>query len=106
MLLRDYYYKSSRQRIEGSSLATTRTLRKGPNRVLSPQHQRLVNEMAVHLNLFRVIADLSHTASKCILIWAIHSNKSAEGKNNVSSTGASSISSFLMRPHPLFESVS
>ena len=31
------------------------------------------------LNVFRVVADLSHTASKCILIWAIHSNKSAEG---------------------------
>lgn len=28
---------------------------------------------------FRILADLSHTASKCILIWAIHSNKSAEG---------------------------
>jgi ER lumen protein retaining receptor len=36
--------------------------------------------MAIHLNIFRVIADLSHTASKCVLIWAIHSNKSAEGK--------------------------
>jgi len=25
------------------------------------------------------MADVSHTLSKCILIWAIHSNKSAEG---------------------------
>jgi ER lumen protein retaining receptor len=32
------------------------------------------------MNLFRIIADLSHTSSKCILVWAIHSNKSAEGK--------------------------
>ena len=31
------------------------------------------------MNIFRLIGDLSHTASKIILIWAIHSNKSAEG---------------------------
>lgn len=31
------------------------------------------------MNVFRILADLSHTASKCILIWAIHSNRSAEG---------------------------
>ena len=31
------------------------------------------------MNIFRILADLSHTASKCILIWAIHHNKSAEG---------------------------
>jgi hypothetical protein len=35
--------------------------------------------MGISLNLFRVIADVCHTASKCILIWAIHRNKSAEG---------------------------
>lgn len=34
----------------------------------------------VNMNVFRVLADVSHTASKCILIWAIHSNKSAEGR--------------------------
>lgn len=28
---------------------------------------------------FRILGDVSHTLSKCILIWAIHSNKSAEG---------------------------
>ncbi|EMF14570.1 ER_lumen_recept-domain-containing protein [Sphaerulina musiva SO2202] len=32
-----------------------------------------------HMNVFRILGDVSHTASKCILIWAIHSNKSAEG---------------------------
>src|SRR5271155_308689 len=31
------------------------------------------------MNPFRILGDVSHTASKCILIWAIHSNKSAEG---------------------------
>lgn len=31
------------------------------------------------MNVFRILGDVSHTASKCILIWAIHSNKSAEG---------------------------
>lgn len=31
-------------------------------------------------NVFRVLADLSHLASICLLIWAIHKNKSAEGK--------------------------
>lgn len=31
------------------------------------------------MNAFRILGDLSHTASKCILIWAIHNNQSAEG---------------------------
>jgi len=31
------------------------------------------------MDLFRVLADVSHTCSKLILIWSIHSNKSAEG---------------------------
>lgn len=31
-------------------------------------------------NVFRVLADLSHLGSICLLIWAIHKNKSAEGK--------------------------
>jgi ER lumen protein retaining receptor len=31
------------------------------------------------LNPFRVIGDLSHVASKLILMWAIHWNRSAEG---------------------------
>lgn len=35
--------------------------------------------MAFDWNVFRILADVSHTLSKCILIWAIHSNKSAEG---------------------------
>jgi len=32
------------------------------------------------MNVFRVAGDLSHLASIAILIWAIHSNKSAEGE--------------------------
>ena len=32
------------------------------------------------MNVFRILGDVSHTLSKCILIWAIHSNKSAEGE--------------------------
>ncbi|KAI4252648.1 MAG: hypothetical protein LQ352_004171 [Teloschistes flavicans] len=32
-----------------------------------------------HFNIFRILGDLSHIASKCILLWAIHSNRSAEG---------------------------
>lgn len=35
--------------------------------------------MGFNMNIFRILGDVSHTASKCILIWAIHSNKSAEG---------------------------
>ncbi|KAH0387409.1 hypothetical protein KCU92_g1827, partial [Aureobasidium melanogenum] len=31
------------------------------------------------LNPFRILGDVSHTVSKCILIWSIHTNKSAEG---------------------------
>jgi hypothetical protein len=31
------------------------------------------------MNIFRILGDVSHTASKCILIWAIHTNRSAEG---------------------------
>ncbi|KAI9786017.1 MAG: hypothetical protein M1816_008169 [Peltula sp. TS41687] len=33
----------------------------------------------VHMNVFRILGDVSHTLSKCILIWQIHANKSAEG---------------------------
>ncbi|KAF2862597.1 hypothetical protein K470DRAFT_212686 [Piedraia hortae CBS 480.64] len=35
--------------------------------------------MAFNMNIFRILGDVSHTASKCILIWAIHNNRSAEG---------------------------
>ncbi|KAJ5492754.1 hypothetical protein N7539_001500 [Penicillium diatomitis] len=31
------------------------------------------------MNPFRILADVSHLASICLLIWAIHKNKSAEG---------------------------
>ncbi|KAF9049662.1 hypothetical protein BDZ89DRAFT_1154510 [Hymenopellis radicata] len=31
------------------------------------------------MNIFRLTGDLAHISSKCILIWAIHRNKSAEG---------------------------
>lgn len=32
-----------------------------------------------NMNVFRYLADISHVVSICILIWAIHSNRSAEG---------------------------
>ncbi|KAF1825541.1 uncharacterized protein K489DRAFT_378082 [Dissoconium aciculare CBS 342.82] len=35
--------------------------------------------MAMSFNFFHALADISHTASKLILIWAIHNNRSAEG---------------------------
>lgn len=31
------------------------------------------------VSVFRILADISHTTSKIILIWAIHNNRSAEG---------------------------
>ncbi|KAJ7234871.1 ER lumen protein retaining receptor-domain-containing protein [Mycena haematopus] len=31
------------------------------------------------MNIFRLLGDLAHMTSKCILIWSIHRNKSAEG---------------------------
>ncbi|PYH84041.1 hypothetical protein BO82DRAFT_305548 [Aspergillus uvarum CBS 121591] len=33
----------------------------------------------INMNLFRALGDFSHLGSKCVLIWAIHRNKSAEG---------------------------
>ncbi|KAH8680077.1 ER lumen protein retaining receptor-domain-containing protein [Tricladium varicosporioides] len=33
----------------------------------------------VGMNIFRILGDVSHTASKCILIYAIHRNHSSEG---------------------------
>jgi len=36
--------------------------------------------MGFDWNVFRIMADVSHTLSKCILIFSIHSNKSAEGR--------------------------
>ncbi|RMJ24706.1 Protein-ER retention receptor [Aspergillus sp. HF37] len=33
----------------------------------------------MNFNIFRILGDLSHISSKCILIWAIHRNRSAEG---------------------------
>ena len=35
--------------------------------------------MGFNMNIFRILGDLSHTTSKCILIYSIHHNKSAEG---------------------------
>lgn len=35
----------------------------------------------MRFNLFRVLGDLSHLASICVLIWSLHRNKSAEGKD-------------------------
>ncbi|KAJ6456496.1 ER lumen protein retaining receptor-domain-containing protein [Mycena sanguinolenta] len=31
------------------------------------------------MNIFRLLGDMAHVVSKCILIWSIHKNKSAEG---------------------------
>ncbi|EED16611.1 protein-ER retention receptor, putative [Talaromyces stipitatus ATCC 10500] len=31
------------------------------------------------MNVFRILGDLAHISSKCILIWAIHRNRSSEG---------------------------
>lgn len=51
----------------------------------------------VNMNIFRVLADVSHTISKCILIWAIHSNKSAEGGSHpVNHTLISPLTSLLL----------
>jgi hypothetical protein len=35
---------------------------------------------AMRFNLFHILGDVSHTCSKLILIWAIHSNSSTEGE--------------------------
>ncbi|KAF7586944.1 hypothetical protein BBP40_007999 [Aspergillus hancockii] len=35
--------------------------------------------MSLSFNIFRILGDLAHISSKCILMWAIHRNKSAEG---------------------------
>lgn len=37
-------------------------------------------EALAYMNFFRILADLTHAFSKIILIWAIHRNRSAEGK--------------------------
>lgn len=37
-------------------------------------------------NLFHILGDVSHTSSKLILIWAIHSNSSAEGELDLITT--------------------
>lgn len=42
-------------------------------------HHRL--RAMTNMNVFRILGDVFHTASKCILIWAILRNKSAEGMN-------------------------
>lgn len=55
--------------------------------------------MAISMNIFRESADVSHTISKCILIWAIHSNKSAEGKPEHPQSSLS-IQSAARRPTP------
>lgn len=37
-------------------------------------------EALAYMNFFRILADLTHAFSKIILIFAIHRNRSAEGK--------------------------
>ncbi|TID15899.1 Repressible high-affinity phosphate permease [Venturia nashicola] len=38
------------------------------------------------MNVFRVVGDLSHVASKVILLWSIHWNRSAEGVSLITQT--------------------
>ncbi|KAI9669270.1 MAG: hypothetical protein M1829_005148 [Trizodia sp. TS-e1964] len=52
------------------------------------------------MNVFRILGDVSHTLSKCILIWAIHSNKSAEGVSLI--TQALYVGVFLSRYLDMF----
>ncbi|KAF2093710.1 hypothetical protein NA57DRAFT_47891 [Rhizodiscina lignyota] len=53
-----------------------------------------------HLNVFRILGDLSHVSSKVILIWAIHANRSAEGVSLI--TQIFYIAVFLSRYMDLF----
>ncbi|KAF3939962.1 hypothetical protein ABW19_dt0209259 [Dactylella cylindrospora] len=52
------------------------------------------------MNIFRIVGDLSHVLSKFILIWAIHSNRSAEGVSLI--TQAFYLFVFLARYVDLF----
>ena len=54
----------------------------------------------VSMNVFRILGDVSHTLSKCILIWAIHRNKSSEGVSLI--TQVLYIAVFLSRYLDLF----
>ncbi|PLB45665.1 hypothetical protein P170DRAFT_449314 [Aspergillus steynii IBT 23096] len=57
----------------------------------------------MNLNVFRLLADLAHISSKCILIWAIHRNKSAEGVSLLTQILYAMVFVFryldLIRPH-------
>ena len=57
--------------------SSTRAVKSGRCRFLSAIHT--IRSKTDGMNVFRILGDVSHTASKCILIWAIHSNRSAEG---------------------------
>lgn len=50
------------------------------SRVLCRHHSPTCN--MIQFNIFHILGDVSHTSSKLILIWAIHSNSSAEGGFN------------------------
>jgi hypothetical protein len=50
---------------------------RGPKRL--PYRLLEAQQLTFTLQTFRILADISHFASKAILIWAIHRNKSAEG---------------------------
>ena len=43
------------------------------------RHPVVARPSMTAFNVFHVLGDVSHTTSKLILIWAIHSNSSAEG---------------------------
>ncbi|OZJ03623.1 hypothetical protein BZG36_03736 [Bifiguratus adelaidae] len=47
--------------------------------IVGVTHKAVTERACCRMNVFRYLADGSHLVSKCILIWAIHWNKSAEG---------------------------
>ncbi|KAI9673577.1 MAG: hypothetical protein M1817_002213 [Caeruleum heppii] len=49
-----------------------------PKRPIKTCGSSIALKMVV-MNVFRYLGDVSHTSSKAILIWSIHSNRSAEG---------------------------
>lgn len=56
--------------------ADCRSWAAGPRAVSSSDTPEL---FIMGFNVFHILGDVSHTSSKLILIWAIHSNSSAEG---------------------------
>jgi uncharacterized metal-binding protein len=57
--------------------------------------------MAGAWNLFRILADLSHISAKCILIFSVHRNRSAEGVSLITQVFYAAV--FVSRYTDLFE---